>query len=66
LRQRRRATGPINVRSGCHPAAKVSGVTFDDRHLLEGIAQHSGGEHASHSTTKNHRLPAPILRHLGS
>jgi hypothetical protein len=42
------------------------GVTFDDRHLLEGIGQHSGGQHAGRSIAENYRLPAPILRRLGS
>jgi hypothetical protein len=51
---------PILLRSGFDIGGKIVGMTFDDRHLLEGVGQYSGGQHASHSTAKNHRLPAPI------
>jgi hypothetical protein len=51
---------PITLRPGVQTAGKVVGVTFDDRHLLEGVGQHSGRQHASYATAKNHCLPAPI------
>jgi hypothetical protein len=62
LSQRWRGAGPIILWSGSCSPGKVAGMTFDDRHLLEGVGQHSGGQHAGHSTAKNHRLPAPTSR----
>jgi hypothetical protein len=66
LGQRWRRAGPIILWSGSCASGKVVGVTFDDRHLLEGVGQHSGGQHAGQSIAKNHRLPAPIHRRPGS
>jgi hypothetical protein len=62
LNKRWRGAGPIILWSGSCSPGKVGGMTFDDRHLLEGVGQHSGGQHAGHSTAKNHRLPTPIHR----
>jgi hypothetical protein len=59
--QRWRPSGSIILVSG-----KVVGVTFNDRHLLEGVGEDSGGQHASYATAKNHCLPAPIHRRPGS
>jgi hypothetical protein len=54
------------LRSGFHPVGRVVHVTFDDRHVLEGVSQHSGGQHAGHSTAKHQRPPAPIDRRFGN
>jgi hypothetical protein len=65
LSQRWRGAGPIIMWSGSRAPGKI-GVAFDDRHLLEGVGQYSGGQQAGDSTAKNHRVPAPIHRRPGS
>ena len=60
LSQRWRGAVLIIMRPRCWGVSEVVVVTFDDRHLLEGVGQHAGSQHARHSATEHHRLPVAV------